>query len=262
MNKIDKQREIIIKISIAGAIVALLYLFINPYYTQHKKNEKLANKANPIIHQYFDFGSISDSIYCNDFFKFKITIPKGFEGKYKKYDYVEKNLIERDSTPIAPRLALDIQNCNILLIEPEIIKIDWLNNFKENGSLAGWEDYNSKKSKRDLLGSECQLSIRVHNLSETPLHAYMSKFENLHNPDYGNFQTRKISGIMFKEYHGVESQGSSIQETTFRLMGGENKNIISYNSKINDFAFSIDLFYTTEEQKGILLEIANNISFY
>lgn len=76
MNKLDRQREFLIKISAAGAFIALLYLFLNPYYTQHKKNIGQENITKNKIPTYFDYGSISDSIYCNNYFEFKISIPK------------------------------------------------------------------------------------------------------------------------------------------------------------------------------------------
>jgi len=262
MYKLDKRRDFLIKISVAAAILTLLYLFINPYYSQYNKNAALESKTKPILPQYFDFGKISDSTYCNDFFKFKISIPKGFEGTYKKYDYINKSLLERDSIPIITRLAKDVENCNLLVLEPELIKIDFFQNFIETGTSEAWRNYSSKKSKRDLNGPDCQIAIRVHNLSGIPLGTYTSKFENLHNPGYGDIQTKTISGVLFNEYHGIESQGDVPQKTFFMLMGGENKKIISYYTKIHSFAFNIDLFYTTDEQKKLLLEIVDDISFY
>ncbi|RKR13503.1 hypothetical protein CLV91_2223 [Maribacter vaceletii] len=262
MKKNNKINKYIFKISIVVILIALLYLFLTPYKTKFSQKKENENEENSIVQEYFDFGNISDSVYCNNFFKFKISIPKGFEGAYKKYDYVNKSLLERDSIPIISRLAKDVENCNLLILEPELIEIDFFQNFIETGTSEAWRNYSSKKSKRDLNGPDCQIAIRAHNLSGNPLGAYTSKFENLHNPDYGDIQTKKISGVLFNEYHGIESQGDVPQKTFFMLMGGENKKIISYNTKINSFAFSIDLFYTTEKQKKLLLEIVDNISFF
>ncbi|WP_298486675.1 hypothetical protein [uncultured Maribacter sp.] len=266
-NKTSQEKKWIQTILISLFFISLGYVLFEKYKPLKKYFETNKEDKTKDSHEYhknlnFDYGSISDSIYCNNYFKFQIAIPKGYDGKYKKYDYIEKNIYERDSIPISPRLAKDIENCNLLLIEPHLIKVDWLKSFKETGSIEDFEKYNSKKIKRDFIGTDCQLTIRVHNLYEASLDSYIKQFKNLHNPNYGIPKTKTISGIDFREYHGVESHGGPIQEVHFKLLGGKNKNIISYNTQIHDFAFSIDIFYTTKKQKKHLLKIVENMSFF
>lgn len=209
-----------------------------------------------IVPKYFDYGVITDSIYCNDFFGFRLPIPKGNTADNKIYDYTDINLLERDSTLAKPSLASDIRNHDLLVILPKLTKVDI------NKDLKGWMEYSSEKYRRESHGTDYVFIIRAHNLFGGHLKAYASKFSNIYNPNYGDSKTKTISGIEFKEYHGMEAPANPESSVLFQLMGGENKQIISYMAEINGFALSINLFYLTEEQKCMLLEMVDEISFH
>ncbi len=234
-----------------------LYSTYGPFNTKEAVSEK-----HQKIPEYFDYGVLYDRIYCNDFFEFKIPILKGHEATYKKYDYITKSIYERDSISATPQRTAAISDQDLLVIVPELVKIDVVKSFMETKSIEDWQQYSKEKSKRDMFGPDYQLIIRAHNLREESLGRYINQFQNLHNPDYGTPKFKEISGISFRAYEGLESFGGAVQQTTFKMMGGENKKISSYVTEMHGFALSIDLFYLTEEQKCILLEMVNAIRFH
>ncbi len=257
-NKKNRLYITIFSILFFGSLLFAIYKAYGPFQLTAEVSEPQKE-----IPEYFDYGTVVDSIYCNDFFRFQMPTFKGYTTNYKKYDYIEKNFYERDSILAKPRLTSDIYDLDLLVIEPELIKIDFVNILQKHKKdfVKILKAYSTEKYKRESFGSDYQLVIRAHKLSEEYLGSYISLFENLHNPNYGNSKTKMISNISFREYHGMESQGSSVQETMFGLMGGKNRNIISYFTQIHNFALSIDLFYKTEEQKCILLEMVDTIEF-
>ncbi|MDB4292186.1 hypothetical protein N9954_02180 [Maribacter sp.] len=255
----NNTRKLSITIAIVLFLISLTYALYQEYGPLIAPEE--VAKSTEKIPEYFDYGTIADSSYCNDFFEFSIPISKGHQASYKKYDYIEKSFYVKDSVPATPKLTAAITDQGLLLIEPELVKIDWLKNLKETNSLEDFRKYSSEKSKREQFGSDYQLVISAHKLSESSLSSYINLFENLHNPNYGNSKTKMVSGIPFREYEGLEKQGDPVQSTMFSLMGGKNRTIISYFTEINGFALSIDLFYKTEKQKRILLEMVDTIHF-
>lgn len=246
-------------------IVSLLFLISLGYALYHTYGlfdlKETVSEKHQKIPEYFDYGVLYDSIYCNDFFEFKIPILKGHEATYKKYDYITKSIYERDSILATPQSTTAISDQDLLVIVPELVKIDVVKSFMETKSIEGWQQYSREKSKRDMFGPDYQLIIRAHNLRDESLGRYINKFQNLHNPDYGTPKFKEISGISFRTYEGLESHGGPVQQTTFRMMGGRSKKIYSYVTEIHGFSLSIDLFYLTEEQKCILLEMVDAIQF-
>ncbi len=246
-------------------IVALLFL-ISLCYALYQTYGPFVAGAVVVIEQeeipeYFDYGTLSDSIYCNDFFEFSVPILKGHEATYKQYDYIEKSIYERDSVWATPKRPSVIRDQDLLIVIPELVKLDYVKSFMETRSIEGFQKYSKEKTKREMFGADYQLIIRAHNLEGSTSNAYATRFENLHNPDYGAAKFKEISGISFREYQGLESHGGSVQQIMFQTMGGENRKIISYITQIHGFSLSIDLFYLTEEQKCILLEMVDSIQF-
>ena len=134
---------------------------------------------------------------------------------------------------------------------------------EEKKDMAFISEYLNKKNQLDMFGSDYQLVIRVHRLSDVSLQSYINQFKNLHDPNYGSPKTKMISGIAFQELHGIAQNSEDIPgRVMHQMLGGKDKNIISLNTLIHDFAFSIDLFYQTEEQKSILLEMVNSIKIH
>jgi len=242
-----------------GSLAYAIYDFYGPF---EFKKEVTTEKKN--IPEYFDYGVIADSIYCNDLFSFRIPIPNGYEGKYKTYDYIEKDFYTRDTIPAAPKLTSNITDHNLLIIEPVLVKMDPVKMIlEEKKDMAFISEYLGKKNQRETFGADYQLVIRVHRLSDASLLSYTNQFENLHNPNYGTPKTKMISGIAFQELHGIEQNGKDAPgKVMFQMLGGKDKNIISLNTVMHDFAFSIDLFYQTEEQKSILLKMVNSMEFH
>lgn len=241
---------------------SLSYAIYDTYGPFELKKEVTDPKKN--IPEYFDYGAITDSIYCNDFFGFRIPIANGCEGNYKKYDFIEKSFYVRDSVPAVPKLASDITEHVLLIIEPEFIKMDLVKMIlKEKRRMEDVSEYMRAKSQREQFGADFQMVVRVHKLSGESLQSYTDRFENLHNPDYSNTEIKMVSGIPFQELHGIEQHGSdSPSRVMYQMLGGKNKSIISLATVIHDFAFSIDLFYQTEEQKATLLEMVDSIKFH
>lgn len=256
----NNKRSLLIPILTLLFFVSLLYAAYDEYGPFELKEEVTTTKEN--IPEYFDYGSIADSSYCNDFFEFRIPILKGHEADYKIYDYTNSNIHQRDSVLAKPRLVSTIGEHDLLIITPELVKIDLMKIFKETGSFEDWQNYSSKKLKRESFGPDYSLIIKAHNLSGKPVGAYTSQFLNIHNLDYGNSKTKMISSISFQEYQGMESRDGSMQEAMFGIMGGKNKKITSYVTKIHGFALNINLFYQTEEQKCALLAMIARISFH
>jgi len=261
-KKTVKKRFPTIPILLLLFLGSLCYAIYDAYGPFSIKIDETETKEN--IPEYFDYGAITDSIYCNDFFGFRIPIPANHKGNYKKYDYIEKTLYERDSTLAVATLTSEIIDHDLFRVEPEFIKIDLVKMFlEETKTMDDMSEYMGKKSQRERFGAEYQMIIRVHRLFGATLKSYTNQFENLHNPDYANPSTKLISGIRFQELHGRERNGESVPgQVMFRMLGGKNKNIISFNTEIHDFAFSIDLFYQTDEQKCILLEMVDTITFH
>jgi len=215
------------------SITILIVLFLGSLcYTVYEEHELFEVKKEVAefkerTPRYFDYGTITKNTYCNDFFKFQIQISKGHEVNYKIYDHIDKNIYEKDPVLAEPKLASTIKDHNLLIIEPELVKIDLLKNFKETGNLDAWQNYSSEKYKRESFGSEYQMAISAHNLSGKSLKNYINLFKNLHNPDYGSTKTKLISNIKFHEYQGAESRENPMQQVIFENMGGKNKNITS-----------------------------------
>jgi len=242
-----------------GSLAYAIYDFYGPF---ELKKEVVTEKNK--IPKYFDYGIISDSTYCNDFFSFRIPIPNGYEGKYKAYDYITKDIYTRDSLPATPKLISNITDHNLLIIEPVFVKIDPVKMIlEEKKDITFISEYLSKKNQRDTFGADYQMVIRVHRLQNASIQSYINQFKNLHNPNYGGPKTKMVSGIAFKELQGVDHNGEDVPgRVMYQMLGGKDKNIISLNTVIHDFAFSIDLFYQTEEQKSILLEMVNSMKFH
>ncbi|TMM53738.1 hypothetical protein FEE95_17725 [Maribacter algarum] len=261
MNNKPKKNKLSLKVLVflfLGSLAYAVYDYFKPFKVQ--EGVVVAKTSTP---EYFDYGSVTDSIYCNDFFKFRIPILKGHEAQYKQYDYIEKTIYERDSVPAQPLLASEVNDNDLLFVIPELEKIDIVKSYKEEGSFEKWQSYQSEKSKRERFGADYQLIIRVHNLSGSSMHGYLNQFGNLHNPNYGSPNTKEISGVFFKELHGVENNGDgSPGKVMFQMLGGKNKNIITYSTEIKGFAVSIELFYLNEEQKDVLLEMVDGIHFH
>lgn len=243
-----------------GSLVYATYEAYGPF-NEFDLNNKTA-KTKEQYPEYFDYGTIADSTYCNDFFRFRIPVSKGYQYDYKIYDFKNSTIYERDLILAKPRLASAITEHDLLIITPELLKIDVQDILGKRASTQEWLDYSSKKRKREFHGPEYCLIIRAYNLSGKALGTYTSELSNIHNPDNGDSQTKLISGIQFREFEGEESQDTIESRVAFQILGGKNQNIISFMTEINDFAFSINLFYQTEEQKHILLEMANMISFH
>ena len=259
-QQLKEKRKPYIFILILLFLGSFLYAVYNTYGTFELKKE--AGTPKEIVPEYFDYGVIANSTYCNDFFRFRVPVQAKHKGNYKVYDYIEKSIYEKDSVLAKPKLSSKVKNQSLLIIEPELIKIDWMQNIKETKNLDAWNDYLSKKSRRERFGADYQMIIQAHNLSGKPLGSYIRLFENLHHPNYIEPRTKVISNVTFQEYVGVETQSTSMESVTFRLLGGENRNICSYITEINGFALSIDLFYKTEEQKCILMRMAEEITFH
>jgi hypothetical protein len=241
----------------------LIFTVLNYYkvseFFKSKKTNTVFQKASP---KYFDFGVLIDSTYCNDFFKFRISISKGHQGDYKIYDYTSISILKRDSVPASPRLASEVTEHDLLLITPQLVKVDVKDYLAKTTSIKELLEYSAKKSKRDLDGPEYHLVIRAYKLSGQSITTYASQFSNIHGPEYGAPQTKMISGMAFWEYEGMETQNTTEGRALARIMGRENKNINSYMIEINDFALSINLFYKTEAQKCELLKMVETISFH
>ncbi|WP_396637534.1 hypothetical protein [Maribacter sp. R77961] len=217
---------------------------------------------NEDIPEYFDYGMISDSTYCNNFFKFRITITKGYETAYKKYENISATVKENDSVLVRQPLASDIIDHELLVVTPGLIKVDWRKALKETGSIKAWIEYDKIRRDKDLFGPEHCLIIRAHRLTNQSLDNYIHQFSNMHNPGYGESQTKIIADKTFNVYEGLEVQNSPEASTMFRLLGGENKQITTYLIEQNDFALSINLFYKTEAQKIKLLKMVQTITFH
>jgi len=172
------------------------------------------------------------------------------------------NIYERDSVLAKPRLAASIAEHDLLIIQPELVKIDVQDFLDQTASAKELLNYGAKKSKLDFHGPDYNIVIRAHNLYGKALSAYANQFSNIHNPNYGDVQYKTISGLTFREFEGVQSQNTVPARAAFRIMGGKNKKIASYMADINGFALSISLFYQTEEQKEKLLTMVDRISFH
>lgn len=237
-------------------VVSLVFTGYNHYGPFELKKE-LPEVELERIPKYFDYGVVSDSTYCNDFFKFRVPIPKGQEAEYKLYDYIEKSIFEKDSVLAKPRLVSDIAEHDLVIIKKELVKVELSKVLKETGSSDSYWKYSAEKRKTEFYGPDYNLIIRAYNLHGKPFGTFASQFSNIHNPDYSGAQTKMISGIEFREYSGATESNLA-----YRLIGGEDKKIISFMTEINGFAFSINIFYKTEEQKCLLLEIVDEIKFY
>jgi len=254
-----KRQQLSITILIALFFGSLFYAIYKEY--EGVELTKEVSESKKIIPEYFDFGKVVDSTYCNDFFGFRIPISKGHEAHYKKYDFIEKSILKKDTIPIRPRLTTAINDEDLLVILPELVVIDLLESVKSGKGMEAWTNYESERSKREWFGADYQLVIRAHKFSGNSLSTYVNSFDNLHNPNYGNTKSKMISGILFQEYHGQETQGNPVQQTMFQITGGKIKKITSFVTQINGFALSIDLFYLTEKQKCILLDMVDTIYF-
>lgn len=220
------------------------------------------SKSETQVPKYFDYGVLIDSTYCNDFFNFSISISKGHQADYQQYDYHSINSLEKDSVIAEPRLASEIQKHDLLIITPVLIKVDMEETFKKTGSVKDWMDYNKAKHKRESVGPDYSAVIRVERLSGQSVERYASQFSNMHNPNYGGKHTKIIAGKPFVAYEGQEVQNSVAESMVLGFMGGEYKKINSFMTEINDFAVSINLFYQTDEQKAMLLEMVDTITFH
>ncbi len=246
------------RILLWGTVAILLayschYLYQKDWSTITEKEEKLEKKLS-----YFDYGTITNNTYCNDLFGFRIHIPDDHQPFYKKYKYFKNNENKKDSILNGPKLAARVKEHDLLIIEPKFIE--------KNPVEMGTEEistYLKLKTQQERFGPEYQMAIRIHHLSETSLESYTNKFQNLHNPNYGNRQMKTISGVEFIELHGIEQHGDdSPGRVMFRMLGGKNRHIISLFTVIHNYAFSIDLFYQTEEQKYTLLKILDTLEFH
>lgn len=263
-----KQTDPSVKILVIGTF--LFVLATSAYFITTKvtntKNETSEKLEMP---SYFDFGSVTDSIYCNDFFGFKIPIPSGHQADYKKYDLaaydeddaVVRSILDRDTVPIRPKRLEEVDTQVLLLITPELIKVAMNTSFENTGNITEWMNYEREKSRRETWGPDFQLFISVKNLSGTTLNTYINLFENIHDPGYAEPKTTLIGGKLFREYEGKESYGS-VQQSFSQILGGKNRDITSYFTQINGFALCIDLFYETEAQKEILDAMVESITFH
>ncbi len=254
---ISKETDPSVKIILSGLLLfvlgALVYWFLNSPVV--KKQEVVEE----IIPEFFDYGVVYDSIYCNSFFEFKIQLFKGHEIYYQTYDLVQKSLIKYDTVPLSPTLPTEVDTEVLLHIEPEFVDNvqDFLkkNSFSKDSSLIpNFNAYLKEKSKRELFGADYQLRISCHRLANESLLQHMAKYENLHHPNYGTAKTTLIDGISFREYHGIEQQQNFI-------MGMRTKNIITYVTELYGFVLFVDLFYETEEQKCLLLDMVDQLDF-
>ncbi len=254
-----KQKQIIqiLLISFMGSLFLATYHYYSVFNAMEISAE---NKVD--TPKYFDYGSITNNSYCNDFFSFRMPICEGHEGKYKEYDFIKKGIYEKDSVPVLAKLTSEINNTVLLLITEKLESIELSDVLNKTASFEDFSKLSSEKRKRELVGSDYQLVISAHQLKGTSLNSYLNKFENLHNPEYGGPKMKSISGVAFREYIGKESQGSALQETMYGILGGTNRDIISYNTEIHGFALSIDLFYQTDAQKDILMSMVDQASFH
>jgi hypothetical protein len=243
-----------------GSLAFATYEAHGPFEGFNAKEETTELKEVEAI--YFDYGVIADSTYCNDFFKFRIPISKGHQGDYKIYDYTSINILARDSVPAKPILSASIAEHDLLIIQPELVKIDIQDMIERRATANDLLNYGEKKRKLDFHGPDYNIVIRAHNLYGKALSSYTSQFSNINNPNYGDVRYKTISGLTFREFAGVQSQSTIPASVAFQLFGGKNKNITSFMADINGFALSITLFYQTEEQKEKLLVMVDGISFH
>ena len=243
-----------------GSLVVAVY---DHYYPlAHFKGDKIAAKIETSIPEFFDYGVLIDSTYCNDFFRFRINITKGHKGDYKIYDYKSVSILERDSASAKRKRVSEIKEHDLLVIRPVLRKVAVQNLLDKTASAKELLDYIDNKGKYDFYGPDYHLVIRATKLNNLSLNAYASQFSNIHPTNYGNSRTKTISGKEFLELDGMQTQPSVESSVAFRLLGGENKNIKSYMLEMNDFALSIHLFYHTKEQEKILLELLQSLSFH
>ncbi len=256
VNTTDKKRNDIIKTLIVLFLISIVYILYSKYSSSTTTPK--VNKQNNVP-EYFDYGTIADSIYCNTFFKFKIPIPKQHVGSYKTYNLVPKSLTSYDTVPLTLQTPTTIGATSLLLIEKEIIKItpnDIILLMRE-GKHSIVSEHIKNIGSFNAPKQNYQLHINVQNLDDDDfkgnLNKYLSMFSNMNS----NYQqpTKIISGIPFKAYSGTQRD---------RLPGVYQNNtpFISYITEINGFALNIDLFYNSDEEKDFLLNLVDTIEFF
>ncbi|WP_430907361.1 hypothetical protein [Maribacter sp. 2-571] len=256
-----QRKDPTIRVLTIGTILICIGSLVYYLYNLHVSRPKVTLTENTVP-VYMDYGTVEGMEYCNDFFAFRLSVPKGHNATYKRYDYLKTGFQITDSVNAVPQKASTIEDLTLVIIEPKLEKIDFMKSFKETNSIAEWNAYHSERSKRERFGADYQLSIRVHNLAGASAAAYEEQFQNLHHPGYRSPTIKEISGVSFREYHGMESFGGPEQQTMFILMGGKNKNIITYFTEINGFSLSIDMFYYTEAQKALLQNMLDELHFF
>ncbi|WP_422860277.1 hypothetical protein ACOKFD_05220 [Flagellimonas sp. S174] len=203
----------------------------------------------------FDYGTIENDLYTNLFFGFQISIPEDYLATYKRYDFHQKSLFEKDTVDLVPRPASSIITAQLLYLEPplEEIGMDQAFNFSKTSSSL----FKTKKNdsvKRSFFGADYQININTFKLPYNDGFTYDQIFYNMRIPDNVNERKKIISGVDFNVFYGVDEQRNLI-------LGKRTKKIVSYTTVIKGFSLNIDLFYETERQKLILLKILENFEF-
>ncbi|MEO0901277.1 MAG: hypothetical protein AAFY00_04405 [Bacteroidota bacterium] len=230
--------------------IRLLFLFccLTTIISCKKQNQQ-------IVQEYFDYGNIESRLYTNNYFGFQISIPENYRATYKQYDFHQRTLIEKDTIPLIPRLASSIETAQLLFLEPPLAEIGIDEAF--NMPKTTPSPFKSKKHdsiKRDFFGADYQLNINVFKLPFNEGYTYNEIFYNMDIPDNVEEREITISGVDFNVYQGIDEQRNF-------MLGTRKKNVLSYTTVIKGYSLNIDLFYETEEQKCMLLEILKSFQF-
>lgn len=219
------------------------------------------NKKQVILYPYFDYGTIKNRVYHNNFFNFSIPVPKEYLSEHKTYQLKQINLIKQDTLPLEPVLVSQIDETTLLTLQPvfEKIALDEIFNYTDSTKLASTKlnrflSYKNDEFKRKTWGADFGLNI---NIIRTPFSMplnYSQKYINMYIPESEDERTKIISGVLFYAYEGVDRQTSFLSAT-------KTKQLLSYACYINGFSFNIEIYYTTENQKCALLALIDQIHF-
>ena len=201
----------------------------------------------------FDYGTISGDTYCNDFFKFRISVCEEYRLHLQEQDTITQKI-----EPFEGEEQL------LLYIEPELVPIDFEQVLNQTKSMDDWSAYKNQKRKYDFYGAEFQLIISAYRLGNSSLKDYVNRFSNIHPKDFKRHQTEMtvLDGKHFWVYEGIETQPDVPSRVMYRMLGGQNKQITCYITERNGYALSIDLFYKNQGQQQILTELLQTLAFH
>jgi hypothetical protein len=187
----------------------------------------------------FDYGRVEDGIYFNNYFNFTIDLPAGWvvqsQEQTQKIADMGKNLVAGDDEKLKAAIeATEVNTANLLAV------------FQYE--LGAAVQYNPNFM---IVAENIKNSPGVKNGSDYLFHSKKLLSQGQFKYDYlsENFENEKISG---KEFYKMDAQ--------LNYMGLEIKQVF-YSTVLKGFSFNIIVSYVSDEQKEVLTEAINTMSF-